>query len=140
MQEASKTNKFRPSHFASTYLSGRVLDIGAGPDLVCPHALAFDQEHGDANKIDEYFEAGSFDTVHSSHSLEHMLDPVQALHLWWSLVKSGGFLIVVVQTNICTNKICGLVFLAQNTTLHFGFIRTLALHLFPTILDNYVEG
>ena len=96
MQEASKTNKFRPSHFASTYLSGRVLDIGAGPDLVCPHALAFDQEHGDANKIDEYFEAESFDTVHSSHSLEHMLDPFQALHRWWSLVKSGGFLIVVV--------------------------------------------
>ena len=96
MQEASKTNKFRPSHFASTYLSGRVLDIGAGPDLVCPHAQAFDQEHGDANKIDAYFEAESFDTVHSNHSLEHMLDPVQALHRWWSLVKSGGFMIVVV--------------------------------------------
>ena len=96
MQEASKTNKFRPPHFASTYLSGRVLDIGAGPDLVCLHALAFDQEHGDANKIDEYFEAGSFETVHTSHSLEHMRDPVQALHRWWSLVKPGGFLIVVV--------------------------------------------
>lgn len=96
MREASKTNKIRPSHFASSYLSGRVLDIGAGPDLVCPHAVPFDQEHGDANKIDQYFEAESFDTVHSSHSLEHMLDPVDALHRWWSLVKTGGFLIIVV--------------------------------------------
>jgi len=46
MREASKTNQFRPPHFASTYLSGRVLDIGAGPDLVCPYPV--DQLVGDA--------------------------------------------------------------------------------------------
>ena len=96
MREASKTNKIRPPHFTSSYFSGSVLDIGAGPDIVCPHARAFDQVHGDANKIDEYFAAESFDTVHSSHSLEHMLDPADALNRWWSLVKPNGFLIIVV--------------------------------------------
>lgn len=96
MREASKTNKIRSGQFAEQYLQGAVLDIGAGGDLVCPWASEFDQQHGDANNIASYFELESFDTVHSSHSLEHMLDPVHALKQWWSLVKPGGFLIVVV--------------------------------------------
>jgi hypothetical protein len=38
MREASKTRDIRPSNFADTYMSGRVLDIGAGDDLVCEWA------------------------------------------------------------------------------------------------------
>lgn len=96
MREASKTNQYRDASFFSQYFGGSVLDIGAGEDLVCPHAKGFDMAEGDANHLDRYFPPESFDTVHSSHSLEHMLDPVFALRNWWSLVKPGGYLVLVV--------------------------------------------
>ena len=96
MDEASKTNAIREEGFADRFLGGRVLDIGAGQDQVCDWAEIFDQQHGDANEIDRYFEPGTFDTVHSSHSLEHMINPEKVLSKWWSLVKPGGYLIIVV--------------------------------------------
>jgi SAM-dependent methyltransferase len=96
MFEAKKTNLFRGDIFAETFLRGKVLDIGAGADLVCSHAQAFDLKHGDANYVDDYFEIESFDVVHSSHCLEHMHQPVDAIHRWWKLVKQGGYLIIVV--------------------------------------------
>ena len=96
MKEASKTNQYRDAAFFEKYLSGRVLDIGAGNDLVCPNAVGFDMQDGDANFLNQYFPEGSFDAVHSSHCLEHMTDPVQALHNWWPVVKPGGYLVLVV--------------------------------------------
>jgi len=95
-REASKTNQHRGKDFAQLYLRGDVLDVGAGGDLVCEWARGFDREDGDANVVHQYFPAESFDAVHSSHCLEHMLDPPAALRSWWQLVKPGGFLILVV--------------------------------------------
>lgn len=96
MDEASKTNIIREENFAEQFLKGRVIDIGAGKDPVCAWAEIFDQQHGDANKIDSYFQPNSFDTVHSSHCLEHMINPTNALIRWWSLVKPDGYMIIVV--------------------------------------------
>jgi predicted SAM-dependent methyltransferase len=96
MREASKTNLVRDAGFASSYLQGSVLDIGAGSDPVCPGAVVFDQQDGDANDIERYFAFQSFDTVHSSHCLEHMDDPIRALSKWWALVKPEGFMVIVV--------------------------------------------
>lgn len=96
MNESSKTNALRGTEFQELYFRGRVLDIGAGKDPVCAHAEIFDQQHGDANHINRYFEHASFDTVHSSHCLEHMQNPEIALQKWWYLVKQHGFLITVV--------------------------------------------
>lgn len=96
MNEASKTNKIRGEQFIDRYLREKVIDIGAANDLVCQWAERFDIEDGDANFITEFRSPGSYDTVHSSHCLEHMPDPRRALHEWWSLVKPGGFLIIVV--------------------------------------------
>ena len=96
MNESSKTNAIRGNEFFQLYLNGKVLDIGAGLDPVCKDAIIFDQQHGDANFIQNYFTAGSFDTVHSSHCLEHMIDPMTSLEGWWSLVKPGGYMITVV--------------------------------------------
>jgi SAM-dependent methyltransferase len=94
--EARKTNRIRDAKFLQTYFTGSVLDIGCGPDLVVPTARPFDQEHGDANRVGDYFPSESFDCVHSSHCLEHMRDIPAALASWWSLVKPGGYLVVVV--------------------------------------------
>jgi len=96
MNETSKTNLIRGLEFEAQYLSGKVLDIGCGTDVVCPNAQPFDLEHGDAQMISQYLPAQSYDTVHSSHCLEHMANPESALSQWWSLVKPGGYLIVVV--------------------------------------------
>jgi SAM-dependent methyltransferase len=77
-------------------MNGSVLDIGCGPDLVVPHATPFDQEHGDANEILNYFEPQSFFCVHSSHCLEHMKNAQKSISDWWTLVKPGGYLVTVV--------------------------------------------
>lgn len=96
MDEALKTNKLRKSEFFTNYLSGKVIDIGAGRDLVTPTAERFDLEDGDANFITRYRQPQAYDAVHSSHCLEHMVDPVNALNEWWSLLKPGGHLVLVV--------------------------------------------
>jgi len=95
-KEASKTNCLRDPSFFLKYLQGRILDIGAGSDPIVPHAEIFDQHQGDANNILEYLHSSEYDTVHSSHCLEHMYDPIKSLSEWWSLVKPGGFMITVV--------------------------------------------
>ena len=95
MDEASKTIKLYPS-LLSTYLHGRILDIGAGQDPITKDAQVFDKVEGDAQKVDQYFSGESFDSVFSSHCLEHMVDPISALKAWFTLVKPGGHLIVIV--------------------------------------------
>lgn len=76
-------------------LSGKGLDIGAGADPIAPTARVFDLQHGDAGRIDEYVDE-LFDYVFSSHCLEHMHDPPDALRRWWGLVRPGGHLILIV--------------------------------------------
>jgi SAM-dependent methyltransferase len=78
-------------------LSGRGLDIGCGDDPVRPDVERFDVEQGDANRILEFVrDVESYDYVFSSHCLEHMHDPRRAIRDWWTLVKPGGAMIVVV--------------------------------------------
>jgi SAM-dependent methyltransferase len=96
MDEAKKTNKIRGKAFLKKYFSGRVIDIGAGEDLVCEEAEKFDQENGDANHITRHRQLNAYDTVHSSHCLEHMYEPKKALLEWWKLIKPGGYLVLVV--------------------------------------------
>jgi len=96
MNEAKKTNAFRGPDFVSRFMNGKAIDIGAGTDLVCDWAERFDVEDGDANAITKYRQAGAYDAVHSSHCLEHMHDPQNALLEWWALLKPGGYMVTVV--------------------------------------------
>ncbi len=96
MLESTKTRKIRPADFDEVYFSGSVLDIGCGNDLAAPHAQPFDLKHGDANNILNYLDPNSFNTVHSSHCLEHMFQPDKTIQDWWQLVKPGGHMITVV--------------------------------------------
>ena len=96
MNEAKKTNEIRGESFIKQYLSGKVIDIGAGDSLVCVGAENFDQKDGDANHITKYRELNAYDTVHSSHCLEHMHEPEKALLEWWKLLKPSGYLVLVV--------------------------------------------
>jgi SAM-dependent methyltransferase len=94
--EASKTRAARGPQFESTYMRGAVIDIGCGPDPVVAHAEPFDLQHGDAQEIAALRPSGAYDTVHSSHCLEHMRDVPKALAQWWTLVRNGGYLVLVV--------------------------------------------
>lgn len=106
MYEAGKAVYRRLSEpgFVGRYIKGTVIDIGAGNDPIsgyaeffplATHYAAWDKENGDAQEMasvrDEFF-----DTVHSSHTLEHMRDPAIALGNWFRIVAPNGHLIVVV--------------------------------------------
>lgn len=94
MNEASKTKAFWNEQEYS-FLRGEGIDIGCGNDPILPTAMPFDRAHGDANEITR-FVSRKFDYVFSSHCLEHMLDPQYAIKQWWSLVKDGGVLFLIV--------------------------------------------
>ena len=96
MRESTKSTAYRPPEFFGKYLTGKVIDIGCGDDPVTTSAEPFDVADGDANEVLKFRPAQSYDTVYSSHCLEHMNDPVSALDQWWGLLKPGGYLVVVV--------------------------------------------
>jgi SAM-dependent methyltransferase len=94
MNEASKTLRiWAPVERA--LLSGKDIDIGCGPDPITHDVQRFDVDRGDANQITKYVKE-QFDFVFSSHCLEHMKEPMKALHEWWKLVKPGGHLIFII--------------------------------------------
>jgi SAM-dependent methyltransferase len=93
MRETSKSRRLWGAAELSA-LEGRGLDIGGGEDCLA-NARRFDVEDGDANEITRYV-TEQFDFVYSSHCLEHMRDPRQAILGWWQLVKPGGHLVLIV--------------------------------------------
>src|SRR5438105_2134575 len=81
------------------YTRGRVLDIGCGPDKAFPHFIGVDNYHhmrefGIPMKPDLVMDAddlsliarGSVNAVYSSHTLEHMEDPLKCLKEWWRVL------------------------------------------------------
>jgi SAM-dependent methyltransferase len=94
MNESSKSQaRWGPVEKQAT--QGRGIDIGCGPDPVTPSARRFDLADGDANVVSQYVKE-QFDFVYSSHCLEHMHDARKTILDWWTLVKPGGYLFVVV--------------------------------------------
>lgn len=92
--EASKTKRIWPESIIRL-MQGQGIDIGCGPDPVLPGIDRFDQEQGDANEITRYVQK-KYDFVFSSHTLEHMRDPLHALREWVTLLKPGGHAIILV--------------------------------------------
>lgn len=77
-------------------LVGVGIDIGCGDDpLQVPGCIHFDRKDGDANRLNELHPHGSFDYIHSSHSLEHM-DTPDVFWQWCRLLKPGGHAVVTV--------------------------------------------
>lgn len=80
--------------------TGKGIDIGCGADILnkedFPNIVSvepFDLEHGDANKINEYFYDDYFDFVAGSQVLEHLWNPLDALRRMLKIVKPGGYVI-----------------------------------------------
>lgn len=73
---------------------GKGIDVGCGPDkLPFDECIGFDKEDGDANYLSNYFEPESFDYLHASQALEHMISPTLALQDWARVVKPKGHII-----------------------------------------------
>lgn len=106
MHESSKAlmRRLHDSRYATRYFVGHGIDIGAGPDPLGQYieqfplmraCRAWDLADGDAQLLATLADA-SLDFVHSSHCLEHMRDPREALHHWLRVLRPGGHLIVTV--------------------------------------------
>jgi SAM-dependent methyltransferase len=106
MHETSKATRRRlhDSRFITRYFRGDGIDIGAGRDPLgslrelfpaMRSCRAWDVEDGDAQFLHGVADA-SFDFVHSSHCLEHLADPAEALHHWLRVLRPGGHLVMLV--------------------------------------------
>lgn len=96
--------RLQDSRFATRYFRGNGIDIGGGGDSIAlyreffplvKNVFVYDRPHGDgqllANVPDD-----SFDFLYSSHCLEHLRDPREALANWLRVVRPGGHLVVSV--------------------------------------------
>ena len=106
MKELSKSipRRMRDPNFLRRYFLGHGVDIGGKPDPLSLYGEFFplmeevtvwDLEDGDAQLMADVAD-GKFDFVHSSHCLEHLRDPAEALKNWLRVVKPGGFVIVLI--------------------------------------------
>jgi SAM-dependent methyltransferase len=92
------------SRFATRWFVGTGLDVGGGADSLAlfvelfsriQNVVIYDQPQGDAQLLDNV-EDNSFDFLYSSHCLEHMRDPYEALGNWIRVVKPRGHILVTV--------------------------------------------
>lgn len=106
MYEASKAVMCRlhDSQFATRYFIGSGIDIGCGPDPISQYSEQFplmescrswDMPDGDAQYL-ESVDDNTFDFVHSSHCLEHMVDPKTAMTHWLRVLKPNGHFVITI--------------------------------------------
>ena len=106
MKECSKSiaRRLADVNFTSRYFVGNGLDLGGKPDplglyteLFCrmESVRTWDWEDGDAQFLASV-ENGTVDFVHSSHCLEHLVDPFEGLKNWFRVVKPGGHVVVTI--------------------------------------------
>lgn len=98
----SMQRRLADSRFATRYFRGNGIDVGGGIDSLALYreffplarnVFVYDQAHGDAQRLDNVVDE-SFDFLYSSHCLEHLRDPAEALAHWLRVVKPGGHLVV----------------------------------------------
>jgi SAM-dependent methyltransferase len=106
MKECSKSipRRLADANFSRRYFVGRGVDIGGKPDPLALYRPLFekvtdirtwDLEDGDAQLMAGVPD-GHFDFVHSSHCLEHLVDPMAGLAQWLRVTRAGGHLVITV--------------------------------------------
>jgi hypothetical protein len=87
------------------YLEGKVIDIGSGGHKSVSWAISVDgrdiegvdlvlrQEH-DIYRLSEFSQLKEANTLISSHLLEHLRNPTEAIENWSALIKMNGYLIL----------------------------------------------
>lgn len=106
MKECSKSisRRLADSNFLRRYFVGDGVDIGGKPDPLILYKELFplmksvktwDWEDGDAQFLNGVAD-NSFAFVHSSHCLEHLVDPKEGLRNWFRIVREGGYMVITV--------------------------------------------
>lgn len=103
-QTKSSVRRSKEKHYVEDIFVGIGIDIGAGNDSLSKNISLFpnitsirgwDLPDGDAQYL-ETIADNTFDFIHSSHCLEHMVDPHVAIKNWIRVCKSDGYLILTV--------------------------------------------
>lgn len=90
--------------FTDLFFVGEGIDIGAGPDGLSAHTDKFprmrsvrlwDIPDGDAMLM-QGVEDNSLDFAHSSHCLEHLVNPATAIGNWLRIVRPGGYVVFTI--------------------------------------------
>jgi len=94
----SEAAKVRDLPNVMKYITGRVADIGAGHDPITPDCIAFDGRDlstitvpGEIFITDAH---GMFDTIFSSHFLEHVPNPINYIYNWHRHLNVGGHVVL----------------------------------------------
>jgi SAM-dependent methyltransferase len=106
MKECSKSiqRRLADSNFLRKYFVGSGLDIGGKPDPLLLYKEFFpllnkirtwDWEDGDAQFLKDV-DNETLNFVHSSHCLEHLVDPVEGIKNWFRVIQENGYLIITV--------------------------------------------
>ena len=100
----SMQRRAHDSRFATRYFVGHGIDVGGGHDSLAlfvelfpliKNVVIYDAPQGDAQKLANVDDE-SFDFLFSSHCLEHVRDPVEALANWIRVIRRGGHLVISV--------------------------------------------
>lgn len=106
MKECSKSilRRLADSNFLRRYFVGNGIDIGGKPDPLALYQEFFplmrtiqtwDWEDGDAQFL-EGISDETLNFVHSSHCLEHLVDPEEGLRNWFRVLNPRGYMIITV--------------------------------------------
>lgn len=97
----SEAAKVRDLPHVMQYIIGRVADVGCGTDKITPDAVGFDGRPVDGvdEQRDGLLHLGhgaiqSYDTIFSSHFLEHVNDPYHYITQWATFLNPGGHLVL----------------------------------------------
>jgi SAM-dependent methyltransferase len=100
----SRLRRLPDQRFVNQFFVGRGIDIGCGEDSLGKHTDTYtkivdvkpwDLPDGDAQYMNGV-EDNYYDFVHSSHCLEHMRDPHEAMQNWIRICKPGGYIVVTI--------------------------------------------
>ena len=100
----SMQRRAHDSRFATRYFVGHGIDVGGGHDSLAlfvelfpliRNVVIYDAPQGDAQKLVNVDDE-SFNFLFSSHCLEHVRDPVEALANWIRVIRPGGYLVISV--------------------------------------------
>lgn len=100
----SRLRRLSDDRFINQYFVGEGIDIGCGNDSLGKYkntytniseVKAWDLPDGDAQLM-LGVEDNTYDFVHSSHCLEHMRNPSEALQHWIRICKPGGYIVITI--------------------------------------------
>jgi SAM-dependent methyltransferase len=103
-QTLARNHRSANKDFVNKYLEGSGIDVGGGGDSITKSKDIFtnmvevrnwEKKDGDGMLLEGVAD-NTYDFLHSSHSLEHMVDVDISLKNWIRVVKPGGYLVIIV--------------------------------------------